>query len=248
MPEEEIEELNDLPTEELDQVVNEYETRRIIHNQQINNNAQNLRNISRNLQNKNIPYASDIARGIHIADKVSGGRSTQKLAKKLDKVSPIGISDKGDNKFKLKMPISVKMNVALIVIAIFAAFLIFVTLFIVLSDKDAAMGSSSGMFMYGETCPTIEIINSGCDETAKNCTNEYNGKVDLETYIAGVVAPEVGDINNQEYYKVAAIIARTNVQNTISSSCTVEVNINNFTLSNVKGLILKSNLLSFGSS
>lgn len=230
MPEEEIEELNDLPTEEdeLDKVLKEYETRRKIRQQQINNNAQNLRNTARYLQNKKIPYASDIARGIHMADKVSGGRSTQKLAKKLDKVSPIGISDKGDNKFKLKMPLAVKINLTLIVMAIFAAFLIFVTLFIVLSDEDSAIGSgsSSGMFMYGETCPTIEIINSGCDESAKNCTNEYNGKVDLETYIAGVVAAEVGDINNPEYYKVAAIIARTNVQNTISSSCTVEGNIN----------------------
>lgn len=86
--------------------------------------------------------------------------------------------------------------------------------------------SSNGQLAYGTTCPTIIVQNTQCDLNGENCTNEYDGEVSFEDYIAGVVAAEVGYVNNLEYYKVAAISARNYFLNSASSSCTVSGNAN----------------------
>lgn len=221
--------------------------RREQNQRNIANNEQAIRVAAKNLKDKGIPYASTIAKGIDIADKVTGGATTRMAAKnvnRLTKMTPQGrIAQKGINALgesglmtstngsgnaddiKLKMPVSKKALVPVLLIGVIAFSLLsgFVVLF---SDEGEPGGGGVGTFMYGGTCTTITVTNSDCDGSGENCTNQYDGEVDLETYVAGVVAAESGNANNLEYYKAAAVIARTYVQNNIGSSCTVQGNTN----------------------
>lgn len=99
---------------------------------------------------------------------------------------------------------------------------------IVVSIILAIVGASTApVSKYGQTCPIIIVIDTDCDDTGQNCTNRYNSDVDLETYIAGVVAANAGHTNNPEYYKTTAILARTYLQKNIGDNCAVQGN-NNF--------------------
>lgn len=134
------------------------------------------------------------------------------------------VKAKTDDKIKatLKNPkvLKILIPVLLVVGLLFGLLLIFLILF---SDEDGSMGGS-GKFSYGKTCTEITITDSGCNGAATECTNKYDGTVDLEDYIAGVVAAEIGTANNLEYYKTTAIVARSFVLNHISDDCTAKGN------------------------
>lgn len=126
----------------------------------------------------------------------------------------------------LKGKISIFVKIKIILLAAIVTIpilglMIFVAIF---NEESSGGNSSAGNFMYGETCTTITVTNTGCDADAQNCSNEYDGEVSFEEYIAGVVAAEVGSANNLEYYKVTAIAARTYFLNSTGGSCTVNGN------------------------
>ncbi|MBQ2873515.1 MAG: peptidoglycan DD-metalloendopeptidase family protein [Bacilli bacterium] len=129
--------------------------------------------------------------------------------------------DQATGKGIIKMPFPLRLFLPIL------AFipLIFLMFFVVLAyDEDDSGNGIGGSFAYGKTCTTVTVTDSGCDSNAKNCTNKYDGEVELEEYVAGVVAAEVGGANNLEYYKVAAITARTYFLSHTSDSCTIEGN------------------------
>ena len=127
--------------------------------------------------------------------------------------------------FKLKLPANIKL-IALVVGIILAIIMFIVVVFIVIftNEENGSVSEGGSSYAYGETCTTVTVTNSGCDGNAENCTNAYDGEVDLEDYVAGVVAAEVGEANNLEYYKVSAIAARTYLLSNVSSSCTIAGN------------------------
>lgn len=122
--------------------------------------------------------------------------------------------------FTLKMPLPIKI---LIPVALIAVPFIGLLLFVVLFSTDGS-SSGHGSFKYGVTCPTVTVTDTGCNASAKNCTHRYDGQVAFEDYVAGVVAAEVGSANNLEFYKVAAIAARTYFLRQADSSCTIKGN------------------------
>ena len=248
-----------------------------------------LRAANEVLRDKGIPYASAIAAGLDTADKLTGGRSTKKLAKRItlgNKFAPGGrkiqkaindlnksganekarqvnsmmggkggmangaingannAANKGANKASpssnlgtkdfnakgegtLKMPIPKLMIIGGILAL--AAPIIFIFVFLlVISDEEIADGnaaSAGAEYQYGGTaCTTITVTDTGCDASGNNCTNAYNGDIELENYVAGVVAAKADGSNNLEYYKLLAITARTYVLENVGTSCTVKGN------------------------
>ena len=126
---------------------------------------------------------------------------------------------------KFAMTITMTMSIVLIMAAPIIFLMVFVVLFGGSDSESSSSGAGSGTFTYGQTCEMITVYNTGCDGNAQNCSNAYDGTVDLETYVAGVINAEIGPApNDLEYYKVVAIAARSYVLNHISSSCRVPGN------------------------
>lgn len=122
----------------------------------------------------------------------------------------------------LKIPLPVKV---MLTILPFAGGILALLFFVIVIAGEEVSGSAiSGSFMYGTTCPTVTVTDSGCNSNGENCTNKYDGNVELEDYIAGVVAAEVGGANNLEYYKVAAVTARTYFLSHTGDDCTIKGN------------------------
>lgn len=126
---------------------------------------------------------------------------------------------KGD--FTIKIPIKIQIILYGVIILI----PLFSLLMIVVLFNDEMTGSGGG-FAYGQTCTKVTVINTDCDSNNENCTNKYNGELELEDYIAGVVAAESKGNTNQEYLKLLSIATRTNFIDQVDSSCTVEGNSN----------------------
>lgn len=248
--------ISNADTDELEARLKEKQTEKSQKEINEENNEKNLRAAAKVLKNKGIPYASAIAKGIDKADKISGGKSTKILAKNLNKANKItpggrmlqrnlnkvgqsGNSsikptfiDNNDGKgtFEIKIPLKIKIIlIAAIIGGILLALMLFVTLFG--GDLGAA---NTGAYAYGQTCPIITIVDTDCDENGSNCTNQYNESIDYETYIAGVVAAEVGHINSPELYKLMAVIARTYTQKNIGGDCTISGNSSFLNYTNVE--------------
>ena len=98
--------------------------------------------------------------------------------------------------------------------------LVGVMLFVVLFSNASATGISDYISL-AETCSKITVTDTGCDSNGNNCTHEYDGEVDFEDYIAGVVAGLGDGANNTEFYKTIAIVARTYFLENASSDCQV---------------------------
>jgi len=94
------------------------------------------------------------------------------------------------------------------------------TLFVVLFSDAGATGISDYISLV-ESCSTITVTNTGCDENGNNCTHVYDGEVDFEDYIAGVVAGIGDGAQNQEFYKAISVMARTYFLDNASGSCDV---------------------------
>lgn len=119
----------------------------------------------------------------------------------------------------VKLPIPKKIVLTSVIIGtIFIFLMLFVALF---GNK----GASGGYLTLAGQCPKVTVVNTDCDSNADNCSNKYDGEVDFEDYIAGVVAAEVGATpNNQEYYQVMSMAARTYFYSNFNSDCTVDGN------------------------
>jgi len=65
------------------------EQRRLQNNRNIENNEKNIRAAANTLKDMGVPYASPIAKGIDVADRATGGRSTRKLAKGLNRANKV---------------------------------------------------------------------------------------------------------------------------------------------------------------
>lgn len=73
---------------------------------------------------------------------------------------------------------------------------------------------------------TITLNNTDCDSNAENCSNKYDGEVEFEDYIAGVIAASIENTSNIEIYKAASISATTYFMNNVRDDYTVEGNSN----------------------
>lgn len=120
----------------------------------------------------------------------------------------------------IKFPLPIKIILTSVIIG---TLLIFLMIFVVIfGAEESALG---GYLTIAGQCPTITVVNTDCDVNAENCSNKYDGEVEFEDYIAGVVAAEVGSApNNLEYYKVMSIVARTYFYSNFNSDCTVDGN------------------------
>lgn len=194
------------------------------HNHAFYNSSIGKANNSNNVPNEDNKTGSPNASQKKAAEvALRAGGVPKGLAKDLaqnDKVYEYAKKYSGTGIIKIPLPAKAAIYASLVAIPLIAL-MIFVVVF---SDEDATGGSSAGNFAYGQTCTTITVTDTGCNGDAQNCTNIYDGDVELEDYVAGVVAAEVGSANNLEYYKVAAIAARTFIQNNADSSCTVKGN------------------------
>lgn len=134
--------------------------------------------------------------------------------------------NKKDGKFTIKLP--VKTKIVFVVLLISIPFILLMVIVVILGGNDNYSSSSSGMgsFTYGQTCTKVTVTGTGCDSNGENCTNQYDGEVELEEYIAGVVAAEAAGANNTEYYKAVAISARTYYLSNTNDDCTIEGNSN----------------------
>lgn len=129
-------------------------------------------------------------------------------------------SSKTDEKTTKKGPIIIVIGLVLLLLpAIIGMLCIIMVVSAVFSY------SSTGNVMYGKTCPVVTVNTTGCDSNGQNCTNKYDGDVELEEYIAGVVAAR-NNGGNLEYYKAEAITARTYLQSNLSDNCTITGNSN----------------------
>ena len=128
------------------------------------------------------------------------------------------LADKVNATIMMPKVLKIVLPLILILLPLFA-----VAIFVVVFNSEDG-SSSYGSFAFGQTCPTVTVVDTGCNGNAKNCTYAYDGDVAFEDYVAGVVAAEVGSANNLEYYKVAAIAARTFFLSHASSDCTVKGN------------------------
>ena len=104
-----------------------------------------------------------------------------------------------NDKVKALVKFPMKARVVLPIVMMVAAPIMFVVLFLLLfSDGDG--GNASDYLALAETCSKITVTDTGCDATGNNCTHEYDGEVDFEDYIAGVVAGLGDGANNKEFY------------------------------------------------
>ena len=126
-----------------------------------------------------------------------------------------------DDKIKafVKFPVKAKIVLVALIIALPVIFLmLFLILFL---DFD---GVGSDYVALAETCSKITVTDTGCDKDGNNCTREYDGEVDFEDYIAGVVAGLGDGANNKEFYKAIAVMTRTYFLANADSDCQVSGN------------------------
>lgn len=185
-----------------------------------NNNEQENQN-----DNDSMLQNSDAAAALKDAKNKLGNFISNQIGNSKGKK---GLFTSGNEKVQgtLKMPSPIMIKF-LPVILIAGVILLLLMIFIILigGDFSSSGSSGSGSYTYGKTtCTKVNVENTDCNINGENCTNKYNGEVDVDKYIAGVVAAEVGIVNNLEYYKVAAIAARTYYFNNANDSCTVNGN------------------------
>lgn len=127
--------------------------------------------------------------------------------------------------FTIKLPLTVKIAMYG---AIFGGALLALMIFIVVFNEEGtgSGGALGGEYTYGSAnCTTITVIDTECDSEGDNCTNIHNGEVDIEDYVAGVVAAEAEGANNLEFYKLVAVKARTYFFENANSNCKVKGNV-----------------------
>ena len=163
-------------------------------------------------------------------DSKNGGQNANKTPNNTGAQTPEAkaktkteLPKQASGELKIERPSKTKIIIIVAVIVVaFICLLLFVVLF---NGGDYESTSSAGSFTYGSTtCTQITVTNTGCDSNSQNCTNQYDGTVSLEDYVAGVVAAKLGDTASLEEYKASAVIARTSVQNHVGSGCTVKGN------------------------
>lgn len=107
-------------------------------------------------------------------------------------------------------------EIAVVVVIILVILLIIILIVVLIGAATGAAEEAAGNYFYGTTCTSV---------TVENTPNPADvGTVSFDDYIAGVVAAEVGNTNDIELYKTAAIASRTYVFENIDSSCIVEGN------------------------
>lgn len=111
-------------------------------------------------------------------------------------------------------------TVRVAVLAIIGITLVGLMLFVVLFSDASATGLDDYISLM-ESCSTITVVDTDCDTDGNNCTHKYDGEVNFEDYIAGVVAGIGDGAGNQEFYKVISVMARTYFLANADSNCNV---------------------------
>ena len=146
-------------------------------------------------------------RGLRMAGLTKGAASN---------VNNMEFSDKVKVVIKF-IPPQVKIILVAIIVGLpLIGLMIFVVLF-----SSAGASDASDYLALAETCSTITVTDTGCDNNGGNCTHEYDGEVSFEDYIAGVVAGLGDGAQNAEFYKTLAVVARTYFLANAGSDCNV---------------------------
>lgn len=125
------------------------------------------------------------------------------------------------------VPTGKKKKKWIIVIIIFLiSIIIMISPIIIIASAVSALFADNSITSV-MSCQTITVINTDCDSSGNNCTNKYDGEVDFDDYIAGIVAArDKNNANNFEYYKTLAIDSRTNFYSNPATDCEAEGNVN----------------------
>lgn len=183
-------------------------------NTELNNKKHNTTNHKRAGQNKNSIFGRNQSKGTSSMNNNSyennRGESASTINSGAELVQSVG-------KFLMKLPMPIKM-ILLLVVAIVSVGILIAFVFVTIFSSDDESGSSSSA--YGSAaqnkCSTVTVTDTQ--------NNIYDGEITYEEYIAGVVAAEVELANNIEYYKTAAIAARTYFLKNSSNTCSVKGN------------------------
>jgi len=114
--------------------------------------------------------------------------------------------------------------IVLIIILVILLIILLILILVTVIVPSTVSYTTEAINKYGQTCPMVTIVDSDYNESIGDYTRKYDGKVDFETYIAGVVAATNGSANDIEYYKAIAISARTYAQKNMDSNCMVKGN------------------------
>lgn len=128
----------------------------------------------------------------------------------------VGSMDASD---KIKLVIKfIPPTVKVVVLAIIAIPLVGLMLFAVLFSN-AGASDISDYIALAELCSTITVTDTDCDADGNNCTHKYDGEVDFEDYIAGLVAGIADGANNLEFYKALSTALRSNIFSNLGEDC-----------------------------
>lgn len=121
-------------------------------------------------------------------------------------------------KGEIKIPISPKLKIILILVAAVLAILFVAITVVIILDDDGSSGIGAGGY-YTPRCSEMTVIFTDKENNYEPTGTETYS---LEDYVAGVVYAEVGSFGDPEIYKLFSIAARTYGLNNADETCTIE--------------------------
>ena len=194
--------------------------RRFNINEKNDRSLGNLNRYNDRITSQQVNNSEDVPKESNNANSVTENTSTINATSMIQKViNKNSIGELGELKdVKIKIPVTTKIVFIAVIISIFAFvfLMIFITILIG-GDDESNIAMATGGY-YAMRCSEVTVKfadkNNGYEITR---TATYP----LEEYVAGVVAGEVGFLNNLEVDKELAIAARTYLL-THDSNCTIE--------------------------
>ena len=129
------------------------------------------------------------------------------------------VNDLKKSAITIKMPLAIKIGLAIAYVAIPLIFLMF---FVVLFGNEELYGGNGLSFgsYYSYECDEITVIFK---DKSKNYETSGSGTYPLDEYVAGVVYAEIGRMSkNEEMAKAFALAARTFVLKHVDENCEIE--------------------------
>lgn len=187
----------------------------ILNNNSINHpellNNSSLNNNFTNKYSKKIGVKNDLASRIMENKSLLGRRTTNQNALGKSKATPIGNKTKIFLKYFGRKKIIITVSLIVVPIILFLLFIIYIISSI---TDDSSVGDIAMGGYYNIPCKEVTVLFTD--------KSDIDSKTyPFEEYIAGVVAGEVGILNNIEVYKVIAVAARSFFL-THENNCTIE--------------------------
>ena len=114
----------------------------------------------------------------------------------------------------VKFPVKLRVILWALIIGLpVIGIILFIVFFVVLFNDESGGVGSAQYIAIAEKCNKVTVTDTGA--------NSYDGEIDFEDYIAGVVAGVGNGANDLEFYKTIAVMARTYFLANASSDCQV---------------------------